>query len=177
MITAEQLKNILKGRVVIVGIGNVLRADDGLGSLLVRRLSDKVEAICIDAGNALENHMGPIARYNPDTVLLVDAVHLDLEPGQARLVDPSRIEHSGLSTHDVSPGMFLDFLAQESNCSVFLLGVQPECIEIGSRISATVRDTLELLERLLLDALGFAEEITLNEESGSWKQHGTFSPL
>lgn len=195
MITADIFKRILKGRVVIVGIGNVLRGDDGLGPELVQRLSYKVEACCINAGNALENHLGPIGRYNPDTVLLVDAMHLGLRPGDVRIVDPSRIEHAGLSTHDVSPCLFLDFLVEASNCNVFLLGVQPEGIEIGSGMSTAVQNTLDSLERELLEALGgvarqslpeaarpraagdFEETITIKEENGSWKQHGTFSPL
>jgi len=32
-------KNILKGKVVILGIGNTLRRDDGFGPALIERLS------------------------------------------------------------------------------------------------------------------------------------------
>ena len=39
-----------KGKVVIVGIGNLLRGDDGFGPALIERLSGNVEARCIDAG-------------------------------------------------------------------------------------------------------------------------------
>jgi hydrogenase 3 maturation protease len=154
MIPEGVFRKILKGKVVIVGIGNILRGDDGLGPTLVDRLKGRVEVTCINAGNALENHLGLISRAHPDTVLLVDAVHLGLDPGEARIVDPSRIEHAGLSTHDVSPGLFLDFLVEESKCSVFLLGVQPESIEMGSGISETVEKTLEILESELLEVLG-----------------------
>jgi hydrogenase 3 maturation protease len=168
MIPGEVFRKILKGKVVIVGIGNILRGDDGLGPVLVDRLKDKVEVSCINAGNALENHLGLISKSHPDTVLLVDAVHLGLKPGEARIVDPSRIEHAGLSTHDVSPGLFLDFLVEESRCSVFLLGVQPEKIEMGTRISETVENTLEILESELLEALGGGGDVLEDQlSSGS----------
>lgn len=159
MIGGDVFQRILKGKVVIVGIGNILRGDDGLGPALVELLKSKVPVPCINAGNALENHLGLIIREQPDTVLLVDAVHLNLDPGDARIVDPSRIEHAGLSTHDVSPGLFLDFLAEEGKCDVFLLGIQPEQIEMGSGISAMVQKTLKILEEELVAVLSNADSI------------------
>jgi hydrogenase 3 maturation protease len=159
MIEGKVFQKILKGKVVVVGIGNILRGDDGLGPVLVERLKAKVGVTCINAGNALENHLGLIIKEQPDTVLLVDAVHLNLDPGEARIVDPSRIEHAGLSTHDVSPGMFLDFLVEESKCDIFLLGIQPEQLELGSEISETVQETLRILEEELIVALGSADDI------------------
>jgi hydrogenase 3 maturation protease len=145
---------ILKGKVVIVGVGNVLRGDDGLGPIFVEGLMDKVGVTCINAGNALENHLGVIIRERPDTVLLVDAVHLNMNPGEFAIVDPNEIEHGGLSTHDVSPGLFLDFLVEETRCDVFLLGVQPEQLKMGTGISQTVRETLVVLENEVAEALG-----------------------
>jgi hydrogenase 3 maturation protease len=166
MLESNVFRRILKGKVVIVGIGNILRGDDGLGSVFVERLKDKVGVTCINAGNALENHLGLIMRERPDTVLLVDAVHLNLNPGEARIVDPSRIEHAGLSTHDVSAGLFLDFLVEETGCTVFLLGVQPEQIGLGSGISDTIEKTLGVLEKEIIDALR-GQEWSSSDNSGS----------
>ena len=145
---------ILKGKVVIVGVGNVLRGDDGLGPVFVERLKSKVVVTCINAGNAFENYLGVIIRERPDTVLLVDAVHLDMNPGEFAIVDPSRIEHGGLSTHDMSPSLFLNLLVKEIQCNVFLLGVQPARIALGTGISETVRETLVVLENEVVEALG-----------------------
>ena len=71
----------LRGKTVIVGIGNSLRGDDGFGPALVQRLQGRVRPVCIDAGVAPENYLGRIVKEQPDTVLLVDAAHLGLEPG------------------------------------------------------------------------------------------------
>ena len=148
---------ILKGKVVIVGVGNVLRGDDGLGPYFVERLKSKVGVPCINAGNAFENYLGVIIRERPETVLVVDAMHLDMNPGEFAIVDPSRIEHGGLSTHDVSPSLFLNFLVEETRCNVFLLGVQPERIALETGISETVRETLKNLENEVVEALGSGE--------------------
>ncbi len=154
MIDGKMFEKIFKGKVVIVGVGNVLRGDDGLGPVFVERLKSKVGVPCINAGNAFENYLGVIMRERPDTVLLVDAVHLDMNPGEFAIVDPNGIEHGGLSTHDVSPSLFLNFLVEEIQCNVFLLGVQPERIELGTGISQTVRETLVVLENEVAEALG-----------------------
>jgi hydrogenase 3 maturation protease len=169
------LARILKGKVVIVGVGNVLRGDDGLGPLFVEALKSKVAATCINAGNAFENYLGVIIRERPETVLLVDAVHLDMNPGEFAIVDPSRIEHGGLSTHDISPSLFLNFLVEETRCNVFLLGVQPEQIEMGTGISQTVRETLRILEKEIVEALGSGESspsetITSEPTTAFWRQ-------
>ncbi len=137
----------------MVGIGNELRGDDGLGPLLMRRLKGKVGIPCLDAGSALENHLGRIVKESPDTVLLVDAVHLGLKAGDYRIVDPEEIEQAGLSTHDLSPGLALDFLRAETRGSLFLLGIQPGRLTLGSGISGSVRRSLRTLERRIAEAI------------------------
>jgi hydrogenase 3 maturation protease len=166
---------ILKGKVVIVGVGNVLRGDDGLGPVFVERLKSQVGVPCINAGNAFENYLGVIIRERPETVLLVDAVHLDKDPGEFAIVDPARIEHGGLSTHDVSPSLFLNFLVEEIKCSVFLLGIQPERIALGTGISQTVRETLRILENEVVEGLSSGESsssdiLTSEPNAAFWLQ-------
>ena len=63
---------VLRGKTVIVGMGNPLRGDDGFGPALIERLRGKVSATCIDAGIAPENYVGRIVKETPDTILLVD---------------------------------------------------------------------------------------------------------
>lgn len=146
-------REVFKGRVVIAGVGNVLRGDDGLGPVLAERLRTRVDAPCINAGSALENHLGAIIRERPDTVLLIDAVHLGLEPGDYELVDPNHIAQAGLSTHDASPSFVLDVLSAETGADIFLLGVQPASLKLGAGISLPVRRTLGVLTLQIAEAL------------------------
>ncbi|MFH1594658.1 MAG: hydrogenase 3 maturation endopeptidase HyCI [Candidatus Omnitrophota bacterium] len=139
----KELKDILKGKVVIVGIGNVLKGDDGFGPALIERLNTTgVDATCIDAGTSLENYFGKIAKEDPDVILIVDAAHLELNPGECAILESEDILRSGLTTHDISPKMFIDYLKDHTRASVYMLGVQPESISLGDEMSATLGRSL-----------------------------------
>ncbi|MFH1362969.1 MAG: hypothetical protein ABIH45_01995, partial [Candidatus Omnitrophota bacterium] len=59
--------NILKGKVVIVGIGNIYRSDDSFGPQLIERLQGGINAVCIDAGTTPETYTGKMIKEGPDT--------------------------------------------------------------------------------------------------------------
>ena len=141
-------KDIFKGRTVIVGIGNTLKGDDGFGPAFVERLKGNIRSVCIDAGSAPENYIGRIVRENPDTILFVDAAHLDLPAGQYRLLASEDLLKGGFTTHDISPRMLIEYLRIQTRAAIFLLGVQPKNISLGSEMSDSVRKSLEVLVKL-----------------------------
>lgn len=145
-------KNIFRGKTVIVGIGNTMKGDDGLGPELVKRLNDKIKAFCIDAGVTPENHVGKIAAEKPDTVMLIDAAHLNKKPGAYGILDSRDISRSGLTTHDISPSMFIEYLKAQTGAAIFLLGVQPGDISFGARISERVAKAIDKIEKLIMEA-------------------------
>ena len=90
-----------------MGIGNTLRADDGFGPALIDRLKEKMKAVCINAGSAPENFTGKIVKEKPNTIIIVDALHLGLSPGEYKILKKDDIAKSGFSTHNISPHMFI----------------------------------------------------------------------
>ena len=140
---------VAKGKVVIVGIGNPLRGDDGFGPAFIEDLRGRVSALCIDGGSAPENYIGKIIKEEPDTILIVDAVHLDLAPGEYRLLEKEDILECGFTTHDLSPHMFIDFLEKETKADIYLLGVQPKSLSFGDQMSEPVKRALQELIGLL----------------------------
>ncbi|MFH1784604.1 MAG: hydrogenase 3 maturation endopeptidase HyCI [bacterium] len=149
----NSLKEVLKGKVIIVGIGNILRGDDGFGPALVNTLQGNVKAICIDAGAAPENYVGKIAKENPDVVLLADIVHLDLEPGDWRILDAGEIVKSGFTTHDLSPHLIIDYIKQETKAEIYMLGVEPSQISLGSEMSSEVKKAIVDLAELIKEEI------------------------
>ena len=147
------LRDILKGKVVIVGIGNTMKADDGFGPVFIGRIKGKVDAICIDAGTAPENYVGKIAKENPDTVLLCDAVHLERDAGVYEILRPEDVVRSGLTTHDISPGMFIDYLRSRTSAPVYVLGIQPKDVSLGGEMSEEVRLALIDLEKQIKEMI------------------------
>ncbi len=155
---SEDLKQFFKGKVVLFGIGNILRGDDALGPMLVEMLRGRVNASCINAEGTPENYLGKIIKENPDTILIIDAVHLNLKPGEYRILDQKDLEKSGFSTHDISLGMLIDYMKSQINTDIFILGVEPRQLQLGAEVSETVKKTLEHLKKLIIEAAGAAEE-------------------
>lgn len=149
----KNFKDILKGKVVIVGIGNIMRGDDGLGPMLIERLKDSVKAVCIDSAIAPENYTGKIAKENPDTILIIDAVHLELAPGEYAIIEKNEIEVSGLTTHDISPKIFIDFLDNETSADIYMLGIQPKNVSFGDEISDEVKEGIQKIAESIREAL------------------------
>ena len=124
-------ENLFEGKTVIVGVGNILRGDDGLGPYLVERLKDKLNIPCINAESSLDRYVGTIARERPDTVLLIDAVHLDEKPGSYEVMEGDEIIDTKTSTHDLTPKSATEQLQQRIDGKVYILGVQPAINKIA----------------------------------------------
>jgi len=147
-----KLKNILQGKVVIVGIGNILRGDDAFGPKLIEELSQQIDMVCIDAGSAPENYIGKIAKERPNTVLIVDVVELGKNPGDFEILSKEQIVTSGFTTHDLSPRMFIDFLENETKAAIYLLGIQPKNIDFGNEMSKEIIESLKVISDLIREA-------------------------
>ena len=127
----KRLKERLKGKVVIAGMGNSLKGDDGLGPQLIKRLKGKTKAHLVDTGIAPENYTGKIASLKPDTILLIDACDLGKIPGAMRLVETEEIKNTGCATHSLAPSVFMNYLKQAARADIFMLAVQPGNLDLG----------------------------------------------
>lgn len=145
----KRLRERLKGKIVIVGMGNPLKGDDGLGPCLIKRLRGKVRAHLIDGGSAPENYVGKISSLKPDTILVVDACDLGWTPGGMRLLEVGKMENIGYSTHDISPRVFMNYLKEETGADVFMLAIQPKEVGLGEGLSSPVKEAIEKIEEWL----------------------------
>ncbi len=148
----EHLKEHLRGKVVICGIGSTLRSDDGIGSLLASRIHGKVPYIVYDAGSSPENYLGKIIKDKPDTVILVDAVDFGGLPGEFRVVEPEDIQTVNFfSTHNASISLAINYLKAGLQADIIVLIIQPKCIAFGDTMTKEVMGTLNLLESWFYD--------------------------
>ncbi len=146
----SMLKSILTEKTLIMGVGNILRGDDAFGPELVNRLRNS-SFPCIDAGTTPENQIGASAKHCPSIILIVDAVHMELEPGACRILERDEIlANTGFTTHDLSPVMFMERLEETTGARVMMLAVQPEQLGFGAPVSVPVQAILEELEDLIL---------------------------
>ena len=146
---ATRLAERLSGRVVVVGIGNPLRGDDGAGARLAELLAGTTGALVINAEEVPENHLGPVVRARPDRILLIDAVDLGERPGSVALLEIDELRDYPPSTHRVPLAVFADFLGQATGAEILLLAVQPGRNGFGAGLTAEVEGSVSALATLL----------------------------
>lgn len=152
----SDIKNRIRGRVAIVGIGNILRGDDGLGPKLIEMLKQSsMAADLFDCGTAPENYIFPILATACDTVILVDAADIGKPPGTAKVFDLGEISNVSFSTHNPSPRLFTDLLQTgKDGLGIFVISVQPKTTTLGASLSKEVLDGLGVLAGVFTELLG-----------------------
>lgn len=144
----EHLKLHLEGKVVVMGIGNTLHNDDGIGSLLASRIKGKVPYIVYDAGPNPENYLGKIIKDKPDNVVIIDAVDFGGRPGEFREMEGEDLETANLfSTHNASLSLTINYLKNNLKLDIIILIIQPQDIGFGEKLSPAVQEALDTLER------------------------------
>ncbi len=157
----SRLKRLMKGRVVVLGVGNRFRRDDGAGSLLAERLEGQTNVYAIDAGAVPENYLEKVARSRPDTILILDAVDFGGAPGDLRILEPQLVGPSGVSSHALSLQITADFLKARTQARLAVLAIQPADIGLGTELSEEGSRAVDLLKEALISAL--------NEHVNDWE--------
>ncbi|MFH0801417.1 MAG: hydrogenase 3 maturation endopeptidase HyCI [bacterium] len=151
----EELSSKLKGRVLVLGIGNELRGDDGAGAALAESLRGKVRAEVINGGEVPESYTGEVKDLTAETILLVDAVDMGEKPGSVSLIERDKLaECPAASTHHIPLAVLADYLHAETGAAVFLLAIQVRSTAFGAAISPDVEDTLAALKECFMTLLG-----------------------
>ena len=159
-----------KPRIIVIGIGNILQCDEGIGVRVVEKLMadysfpENVELY--DGGTTGMHGLLPLIE-EANNLIVIDAVNGEGEPGEIyrftledfRLTIPKKI-----SAHDIG---FIECLAvAEVNGSlpksVVVIGIKPEDMETMSmELSERVKEKFDDLVRLTikeLSSLGAASE-------------------
>ncbi|HSW28386.1 MAG TPA: hydrogenase 3 maturation endopeptidase HyCI [Longimicrobiales bacterium] len=159
---AQDLRARLAGRVVVMGIGNPDRGDDGVGLLVAellaeglpgRTLPDDRALTVLMAGEVPESWLGPAAAARPDAVLMVDAVDMGAEPGCASLLEPEDLLGGATFTHRTPLALLSKFLRRETGADILLLAIQPRSVEWGEPMSPEVQEAARHLGDILASAL------------------------
>jgi hydrogenase 3 maturation protease len=149
------LGELLREPTCLVGVGNTLRRDDGVGPWIVRAVREAASGTnlrVIDAEDVPENFVHGIARADCRNVVFVDAVAADGAPGTVvfgPLSDFAEVE--SFSTHKLALSLSGRFL-EAAGKRVFLLGIVPADLEFGAGLTAVVERAATSLRDLILRA-------------------------
>ena len=153
-------------QLLVLGLGNLLLEDDGVGAAAVAVLRDRYETpegVRLLDGGTLGLSLLPHLE-EAETVILVDAIRADGAPGTLVRLDGDEVAPAvatRLSPHQVGVADLLDGARwlDRYPASVVLLGLVPETMELGVGLSPHVRSALPALVERIVDearAMGFA---------------------
>jgi hydrogenase maturation protease len=151
----------------VIGLGNLLRGDDGIGPVIIQKLeeqnsSDSIKLLDVgsDAFMILDQLL------EPDPVLVIDCAKMGKEPGSIIRIStrdkgiiPANI---GLSLHGFSLVEIWQ-MAQEMGSSddLIIIGVEPKRLNFNSGLSEEVENTIPTIIRMVLkEAKRYAKKNT-----------------
>ncbi len=108
---------------LIMCIGNRDGGDDAVGPYVANKL--KNDFTVIDAGTVPENYTSVVKKHNPKNLIIVDAVDMNLEPGEIRIVPKEKIGVMHISTHGIPISVLINYLEQYVENIIFI-GIQPK---------------------------------------------------
>jgi hydrogenase maturation protease len=146
-------------RILIIGIGNSLRSDDGIGWRVAQQLREELTLSDVNV-IATQQLMPEIAEIisRAEKVLFVDAAQVGL-PGSVRC-KRIEVEESHTISHHMSPSGIVG-LAQQlygQHPEAFLLTVSGESFDVGERFSPSVEHALPNVRQVIERFLSYARD-------------------
>ena len=148
------------GKIVIIGVGNLLLKDEGVGVHVAQNLQKK------GLPSAVEVHDGGVAGiglldffHGASKVLLIDAADMNLDPGTVVRFTPEEVvsEKSGprFSAHDVGLLEVLELAKALGNspAEVIIFGIQPKEISWGTELSPEVQASVPKVTEAVLQEI------------------------
>jgi len=130
-------------RLLFVGVGNVLKSDDGIGVRISRQIKNRPNIFALTVEVSIENYIGKINSMHPGALVIIDCMDLGASPGTCRLIAIEDLQDLTFNTHNISLGRLNDFFPYPT----FVLGIQPKTIEFGEKLTADVLNTAQSIIR------------------------------
>lgn len=142
--------NALKS-IIVIGLGNPLMSDEGIGVLLVQKLAEKYlgrqSVEFYDGGTGGMSLLYKIE--NRDKAILVDCAKMGETAGTIRRFTPDQVRSikqlGHFSLHEVDILKVLELAAQFGGApkEVILFGIEPQSLELGPNLTKPLADQLD----------------------------------
>ena len=111
----KELKDFVDDKTVIMGIGSIVRSDDGVGIFIAEELKSMGISNVIIAHQTPEHWLGFLSKQSHEKILIIDSVLFEGKKGEIRLFDLQEISERFGLTHSSSLHLFYDFISKEGN--------------------------------------------------------------
>ncbi|MBI2560226.1 MAG: hydrogenase maturation protease [Planctomycetes bacterium] len=158
-------------KVIIIGVGNILRRDDGVGVHVIKELvgaSASGGHVPLQLPNGVEVYDGGLGGFRlldfiggAKKAIFIDAIEMGLPPGSVRVFSPqevvSLLSASGgqrCSLHDTDLLEVIKFAETlDDTPEIKIVGIQPANVESGLELSVPVKDSIPRTVQLILDII------------------------
>jgi len=155
----ERLRGTIADRkspVNLVGVGNELRRDDGVGLEVVSSLRSKlggspVPGVRIHGGAPMPERLLARLASHAGRIVVFDAVEASGLPGDVVFCPMSDTKYGFFGTHNI-PLRLIPGLTERLG-DVFLVGVQPANLEVGLGLSPKVRESVAELVAVVAEGV------------------------
>jgi hydrogenase maturation protease len=160
-------------KTLILGIGNALLADEGVGVHMLdylRRNHTGMDACTLVDGGTLSFTLAPLLEQ-AEKLVVIDAAQLDAPPGTVRVFEGIEMDRFAgrisRSVHQVCLGdlLAITHLTEMIPANRALVVIQPEVVDWGCTLSKSVQQALPQAAQAVEQLLG---AWSLAKPAGSW---------
>ena len=129
-------------RAVVIGVGNELKADDGIGLSVAKELQKDLEGkdTLVIPADVPENYIQPIAKFRPELLVLVDTADFKGKSGEVRAIKDDEMSKVFTSTHSVPLILFIEAIKKQApKTRTIFIGIQPKTLQFGKPMSPEVK--------------------------------------
>ena len=147
----------MRNDIVVLGLGNPLMADEGIGGFIISKLLEKKDSYpnvdFIDAGTAGMAILHLIAERRK--AVIVDCAYMEKAPGSIEKFTPQEVKsvkkllHYSLHETDILKVIELARRLDQCPAEIVIFGIEPQKIELKEGISPTLQKrTDEYLKKI-----------------------------
>ena len=143
-----------ESKMLVLGIGNSFRRDDGIGPAVVSHLiadADLEDIDILDGGTDGVSLLEYLKGY--EKALIIDAVDMGMAPGEIRVFSPDEarlIRADALSTHGIGLAEVIGMLKiLKIEVELRIIGIQAKDVTFGEGLSPEVSSKIETILELV----------------------------
>lgn len=146
----NKMNELMKGgSPIFIGIGNPDRSDDGVGIQLALELK-KRGSVDVLLESEIENDENLWVDETDRPLLFMDAIDFREKAGKVTLLPLNNVLNNTALSHKFLP-IVSGLMTYRQLKNAYMLGIQPESIDSGNRISAPVRKAMNDVLTILLN--------------------------
>jgi hydrogenase maturation protease len=141
----------MRKAVIVIGLGNTLMSDEGVGVQVIQRLSDSADEFpqvdFVDAGTGGMSILHLIR--GKDKAIFIDCAKMGEKPGTIKKFTPQEIKSTKVlahqSLHEADLIKIIDLAGQLGQCpaEITIFGIEPKDVKPICELSKTLADKLD----------------------------------